>query len=424
MIFGRKGRGVDSGAQASSSKPEAAVQAPPPAPPSVDPAGVVRYLYRTLLRREPDADALANCVAWMGDGASIDDIHAAITASDEYRGASDAHPIAKFSDIYTRTNLSYFTHRGRFRPLALSIETVNICNNDCVICPYSIQTRKKQGMDMAVFAKVVGDYAALGGGPVTLTPMVGEALLDKQLLERLKLLRATPAVTRISAITNATMAYLYSDEELAELGGYFDRLTVSVYGLDREEFAAMTRKDQYDKFMESLARLVRILGPGKIGLGARHLKARTDEDIDAWLAEVARRAGVAGGLLSLPGTRTYANWTVFDTSKPLPLDAQWMAPQVNTEQCALPLISLQVLSSGQVSFCGCADFDGKTALMLGDIREHSLADLLDSDKVRQLWDWQGCGVPDPCKGCSFHMPISRLSQLPSAFTDPLGTFGG
>lgn len=387
-------------------------------------AEVVRLLYRELLKREPDPDALEACVAWMGRGATVEDVRADIVGSQEYRQRIAAHPIAKFPAIYTPETVSYFTHRGRFRPLALSIETVNICNNDCVICPYSIQTRRKQGMDMAVFAKIVSDYAALGGGPVTLTPMVGEVLLDKQLLERLKLLRSTPSITRVSAITNATMAYLYSDEELAELATYFDRLTVSVYGLDAEEFALMTRKDQYDRFMESLARLVRIMRPEKIGLGARHLRAREAVEIDAWLAEVAECAGVEPGRLSLPGVKTYANWTVFDTSKPLPLDAEWMAPQQNTEQCALPLISLQVLSSGQLSFCGCADFDGKTALMLGDIRENSLAELLDTDKVRALWDWAGCGVPDPCKGCSFHMPISRLTDLRSAFSDPLGTFGG
>lgn len=414
MIF-RRSRSADS---VTSAPPTAAADADGYA------AQIVRHLYRELLRREPDPDALAACVAWMGGGATVEDVKAEIVGSSEYRERMSAHPIAKFPAIYTPENISYFTHRGRFRPLALSIETVNICNNDCVICPYSIQTRRKQGMDMAVFAKVVADYAALGGGPVTLTPMVGEVLLDKQLLERLRLLRATPAVTRVSAITNATMAYLYSDDELAELADQFDRITVSVYGLDAEEFALMTRKNQYAQFMESLGRLIRIFGVDKIGLGARHLRERAPAEIDAWLAEVAGRAGVEPTQLSLPGTRTYANWTVFDTSKPLPLDGQWLAPQRNTEQCALPLISLQVLSNGRVSFCGCADFDGKTALMLGDIRDSTLAELLGSDRVRALWDWQACGVPEPCKGCSFYMPISRLNDLHSAFSDPIGTFGG
>lgn len=390
----------------------------------VESAAVVRYLYRTLLKRAPDAASLDACITWMASGASIEDVHASILASDEYRLLLDDHPIAKFSDIYSSSNISYYTYRGRFRPLALTIETVNICNNDCIICPYSIQTRKKMGMDMGVFSKIVSDYVAIGGGPVSLTPMVGEILLDKQLLARLKLLRSMGSITRVSAITNATMAYLYTDAEIEELGVYLDRLTVSVYGLDREEFALMTRKDDYEKFHESLVRLIRILGPEKIGMGARHLKARTDGEIDAWLTELARQADVDRAALSLPGTRAYANWTVFDTSKPLPLEAKWLAPQVNTAQCALPLVSLQVLSDGKVSFCGCADFDGASALMLGDIKQQSLAELLASDKVRALWDWQAHGVPKPCQGCSFYMPLSQLAHLPSAFSNPLGTFGG
>ena len=119
------------------------------------------------------------------------------------------HPIHKFTEICTEARKPSFTHGGKFRPLALSIETVNICNNDCVICPYSLQTRRRHAMPMEVFEKVVADYGAIGGGQVTLTPMVGEVFLDKRLAERLRILRPHRSVTRVSAISNATMAYLY-----------------------------------------------------------------------------------------------------------------------------------------------------------------------------------------------------------------------
>ncbi len=47
-----------------------------------------------------------------------------------------------------------------------------------------------------------------------------------------------------------------------------------------------------------------------------------------------------------------------------------------------------------------------------------------SEKIRALWNWAAKGVPEFCRTCSFHMPIDKMAALPSAFSDPLGTFGG
>ena len=77
-------------------------------------------------------------------------------------------------------------HGRNCRPLYLRIETVNICNNRCIICAYPNQTRHEEVMTMEVFKKAVEDYVNLGGGYLSLTPLVGEVLLDPYLIDRLK----------------------------------------------------------------------------------------------------------------------------------------------------------------------------------------------------------------------------------------------
>src|SRR5439155_15774169 len=127
--------------------------------------------------------------------------------------------------------LRRLSHQGRNRPLMLICETVNICNNDCVMCPYGVLERKKTHMSMPLFEKVARDYAAMGGGILSLTPMVGEVFLDKLLPQRVRVAAAEPAITGLTVTTNATPADRYSRGELAEMLRGLTRVHVSIYGL-------------------------------------------------------------------------------------------------------------------------------------------------------------------------------------------------
>ena len=138
------------------------------------------------------------------NGTGHSDVEVALSGSPEFRSRLQRpdHPLAKQGVEYSEEDVSYFMHRGRFRPLAISVETINICNNDCIICPYSAQTRKRRTMAMDLFEKAIRDYQEIGGGPVSLTPLVGEAFLDKHLLRRLRFMKQAPSITKVSVTTN------------------------------------------------------------------------------------------------------------------------------------------------------------------------------------------------------------------------------
>lgn len=250
-------------------------------------------LYRVILGREADPNGAVHFTEALHAGSTVQSVADAMRASPEYQARHPArrHPLAHVTGCYSEEDLSFFMHRGRFRPLTISIETVNICNNDCVICPYSAQTRKRRVMRPELFAKVIADYVAIGGGPVSLTPLVGEALLDKHLAERLALLRETPAVSSVSATTNAVMVRRFNDAILTQLLAGIDLLNVSVYGLDREEYLVMTQRDEYDLFRSGLVRVVALGKPGAISLGIRQLRRRQPGEVEAWRDAILRDAG-------------------------------------------------------------------------------------------------------------------------------------
>lgn len=304
----------------------------------------------------------------------------------------------------------HLEHAGRPRPLALAVETVNVCNNDCVICAYGIQSRPKRKMPLATFEKVLRDYSELGGGVLCLTPIVGDVMMDPLLVERLRLCERYPRIRRKIVTTNGEMARRYDDATLDFVLNHFDKITVSVYGLDAEEYRAMTKRDRYESFRASLDRILRLYR-GELRLNFRLLKDRTREDARRWLEGFAGRRAAPGRVSVGRVLQSYANWGVLDMTRELPFQARWRnPPEEEIRQCGIPLGAAQVLSNGNVSFCPCDDYDNAPSLHLGNVNEQSLAEMYASEKVRALWSWRTCGVPEFCRRCTFKLPIGQLGR--------------
>jgi radical SAM protein with 4Fe4S-binding SPASM domain len=319
----------------------------------------------------------------------------------------------------------FIRHRGKPRPLMLICETVNICNNHCIICAYDSQTRKKQTMPMPVFEEVIRQYAAIGGGMLSLTPVVGDVFLDKLLPERLRLIEARrDVITGLSVTTNAVFVKRYDDGELAALLSHFDPLTISIYGIDPEEHAAMTKRPDYADTRTALARIFR-LSRHRIAIGFRSLKQRSAAELQDWLAAIPHYDQVQGRITVTGDARAFANWGILDTTKPLPFGATWLPLQPDRHsQCGIPLIAMQVFADGNVSFCPCDDFDNHASLHLGNVMTATLAEMAGSPRAQALWDWATHGTPAFCRSCSFHTPLAAITATPGIFEDPLVLAGG
>lgn len=112
----------------------------------------------------------------------------------------------------------------------LHLEVTNLCNADCVFCPYHLQQRAISELPDAVFDKALADYVATGGGDVFFTPIVGDALIDKRIVERIRRARAYPQVGRIKLITNMILAHKRGIEALVSSG--LSLLVISIAGFD------------------------------------------------------------------------------------------------------------------------------------------------------------------------------------------------
>jgi len=386
----------------------------------------IQYQYRTLLGREADPGGL---MYWNAEAERTGDIQTVIDGiktSIEYKKLLDARALHKktvFSNIACLARperIEKLTFNGRSRPLTLSVETVNICNNDCIICPYSSQTRAHQTMSIELFGKILDDYTLIGGGNLALTPFVGEILLDKHLLTRLEMIKKSGIVSRLSVTTNGVMAHLFDDPTLEYIIHSFYRIWISIYGMDAEEYKAMTRKDEYEKALENICRILRF-SKGNIVLGIRHLKKRSSEDIYKWVENLKNRANYKYPLEVIEDMFVFNNWSIFNTNTKLPFDAKWRPAPTHMDQCLLPLLYTKITSAGDLSFCACVNFDASEELLLGNIKNYSLLELYNNEKCRKLWNWKSNGIPEFCRTCSFYQSLDVIEQQPTIFSDlPLG----
>jgi len=315
-------------------------------------------------------------------------------------------------------------HGGASRPIYLRIETVNTCNNNCIICAYRDQSRAKAIMPMPLFRKGVLDYAEMGGGFLSLTPLVGDVLLDRYLLERLQFLQTVPEIRSLGVTTNGAMMHRFDDAELATILQSFDRLSLSIYGTDALEYEAMTQKPTYHRMLDGIRRVLEFY-PNKVSLEFRLLHKKTTEELHDWvIREVRPSLGsrASSDVYFINSVITdYANWGIYDSNNtPLPGEARWFQSQKQDErpQCLIPLFACIIFSNGNVSFCPCDNFDDTEELRLGNIREQRLVDLYNSPTVRRLWNWRSCGTPEFCKSCSFHIGLDLLHRDPTILTDP------
>jgi hypothetical protein len=299
--------------------------------------------------------------------------------------------------------------QGRMRPLMLIIETINVCNSECVFCPYTIQTRPKGVMKQPLFEQTVRQYIDIGGGPLSLTPMVGDILLDRQLRARLEFLRTVKHYVEPSVVTNLFALHRWNDEAVIEMLQTFKRIYVSCYGITPEECREITKTEYFEEFCRQMRRLLAIAEETgfleRIALGFRVIYDYSAEQLEAFQVREFKRILHVGTALA-----DYCNWGNSMRGS-LPGHARYVQDRENTTICALLAIGLMVFWDGRVSACICCDYNASGELSLGSVATDHLQNLYNNTISQQLWvKHQEGRLPRICKNCTFHIPLGKLGR--------------
>jgi MoaA/NifB/PqqE/SkfB family radical SAM enzyme len=327
------------------------------------------------------------------------------------------NPLSQFCPSTLKKFMGFYSVKCS-RPVMIRIETVNICNNNCLICANQISKRKQMIMPLDLFEKILTEYSIMGGGKISLTPTGGDLFMDTLLVQRLNLINNFPKITGLSFTTNAVESDRYSDEELSNILSNFERIHISIYGIDDEEYQTMTRRNTYLRMINNINKLLKLkTEQTEIVFGFRFLKKRTNEEIDTWIQTNFSES------ISYGYTASYNNWGNGKiTSLNLPFDASWIPEVENKSRCFHPLIAFQIFSNGDVSFCPCPDYDIDDELKLGNVSKNNLIQIFNSKKVQKFWDSSN-PIPNYCKRCTAHKSFNNFGEIQFLMDHPSWVFG-
>lgn len=131
----------------------------------------------------------------------------------------------------------------------LLLETTNVCDAHCIICPREQFTQKPRFMDMDLFRKIIDDAAQYDIESLDACGF-GECFLDKNLFERFAYVRGKlPG----ASIFVSTTAYHMTPDKYKLVARYIDTLKLSIYGASQAVYEAFHRgRVQYPETMRNI----------------------------------------------------------------------------------------------------------------------------------------------------------------------------
>jgi radical SAM protein with 4Fe4S-binding SPASM domain len=292
------------------------------------------------------------------------------------------------------------------KPYYLHLELTNLCNANCVFCGYQFQQRPIQTMSDTVFEKSLGDFLLEGGGSVTLTPIVGDALIDPQFLERVRRLRAEPHIDRIRLITNGILLDRFGIENVVTSG--LDFLAISTPGFDQSTYERVFRSRSYNRMRDNVLELLACNERLGHPIQRIALFLRSDRPYE----ELMQSPDFQAVLRYRPAIHYSESYSSFvDRIEPgsLPDGMHLFAPPVQKhEACQKLFDSPIVLPDGTVLACDCySAMDAIADLAIGNVLEHSLGSIWRGSKLERLRKAFANGtINETCRRCDNYQDLA------------------
>jgi radical SAM protein with 4Fe4S-binding SPASM domain len=269
-------------------------------------------------------------------------------------------------------------------PFIVFIDPASSCNFKCTFCPTGhreliAETGRYQGaMKYEVFTKAIDDLAEFGK-PIKVLRMYkdGEPFLNKRLADMIRYAKKSGYVDYIDTTTNGT--FLTPERLAPVIEAGLDKINISVDGMTKETYQQFTGFNfDFDKFVEGVKWLDANKGDMEVSIKIPGELITEDER--------QKFFDTFGDYCDRIFIENFAPcWPEFDVQERSGIKIgekgiyqQDLKP---TDTCPYIFYAMSVNADGLVSSCF---LDWGRRLIIGDVREESLRQIWNSDKMNAL----------------------------------------
>ncbi|MFC1907529.1 radical SAM/SPASM domain-containing protein [Chloroflexota bacterium] len=300
-------------------------------------------------------------------------------------------------DVYRSIYSRRISSKSRGFPSLLNLETCNICNIRCTMCPNSAMTRPKSTMSMSPYQKIIDDAARIGIKEVSLLGW-GEPLLDKLIFDRIEYAKWRGLTVRFNS--NGTL--LLDNDNIASLvKSNLDCIYLSIDGVTKETYEKIRLGAKFEDVVNGFGRLIE---------EKKRQNATTPEVRISCCVQVGNYTEIAHKREEYYELFRDADLLVFvpvlklqNEGEHLPTDLDFKTP-VKRRGHIYPCHNLfdvfNVFVDGSVVLC-CLDYDAQ--VRLGDLNVQTITEVWEStqyENIRRLHLQGNGGKMKMCSNCS------------------------
>ena len=182
-------------------------------------------------------------------------------------------------------------------PRRVTIETLYGCNYECVFCPISLPSKRKNSlMTMDMYKHIIDDLRPYAGKIEILSLFgLGEPLLDKYIFDRVKYAKDAE-FPNVGFNTNAEILDEVRQKKLLDSG--IDAVSFSIDGINKETHEKLRRGSHYDRVISNTMSTIEMRNKGdyKTRLIIRFIKqpgneGQWEEYNDFWSEKLSSERG-------------------------------------------------------------------------------------------------------------------------------------
>ncbi|MGO9950823.1 MAG: radical SAM/SPASM domain-containing protein [Dissulfurispiraceae bacterium] len=290
------------------------------------------------------------------------------------------------------------------------LEITNVCNDNCLFCPYRTMTRKKGFMDYNFYCGVIDQIASDRIGPYVCLCIMGEPLLHKRVFDMVKY--ATDKGVGTMIFTN--LSYLNEDAIEKLYANGLTALALSLHVGEEDSFKRVRNsKLDFDAFYSNAITALRkrFIMDAKTRVEIHNMFAMVDrynfvnspekaEEIYAkWCGIVENFAHEYHRPYQRPlkpdFKKIFGSWIAsipvcdgINVVYKKECYSQIMRSEESVKPtlhggCGNPFEQIGILQDGSVTYC-CLDYDGK--LVYGNLKDASLKNIWEGEKGQSIRD--------------------------------------